>query len=788
MSADSDSGLGGLRAALSRVEGRLEQIEKRLAAVEQASVLVTEVEPAASKPAEKAAQPARIPSTEPQVRAAGSPEVYDVAAVHRPVPPPLPPLPSTPQPGVKAVGFVAKHGTVPRPAVAARSESLETRIGKSWMSLVGGLFVLGAVLFFLKLAWDRGWLHPTPEARIAMALGVGAIFIGLGEWAFCKQMRALAASLAATGLATLMATFFAASVAFETPVIPKSASFICVLVVGIGGIGLSLQMRTIALTIVALLGMYLSPAVLGSHEDKSLQLMAYLGVVAAMGLGVCFFKRKWISVRVVTLTLTWLWVLGWTIVGAVVAHRELGVATCSLFFGMFLAEMVASLVRVMSTPATEAEPQKASPNAVLLESGASVLSFANTAAAMLSFWILFGRTGMEGLWMVSLGLAGAMGVAAFITNSRIFSIAAAIQAMALATLAVPLYFSGSPITLAWAIMGLALAVYVYFSDSRVARAWMIATFVLVVLRICLFDIFSTHLNAPLVMIGAQKISRWMLMGWCTGLYGLLIAWLTRERTTMAAGGAVTWQGAAWALATAVSLATFVWLVTCGIGLGAGFDSTLGLLVWSLGLMIFCRFTLPADRSPLVETPALVVLVIAAIKWLFYDGLVQSAGGLTTGVLPILNLFVLSGLLLIAALFASRTLRAAGNDFVAWSVAAIGFAMLNVESLRATDYWLSHAALQLAGASDPWIIKNVVISVLWGIVALAAIGVGFARRLAAVRWTAIVLLGATVLKVLIVDMAQVGTVMRVLSFMAVGVVLLLVSLLYSRVGRKMATAS
>jgi uncharacterized membrane protein len=184
----------------------------------------------------------------------------------------------------------------------------------------------------------------------------------------------------------------------------------------------------------------------------------------------------------------------------------------------------------------------------------------------------------------------------------------------------------------------------------------------------------------------------------------------------------------------------------------------------------------------------VIFVIAAAKWLFYDGIAQSALGDLKDVLPVLNLFVLNALLLVAALFASRKIRTAGNASLAWYIAAIGFTLLNIESLRATDYWLTHAALQVAGTSDPWIIKNVVISVLWGLVALAAIGVGFARKLPPVRWTAIVLLGATVLKVLVIDMAQVGTVMRVLSFMVVGVVLLLVSLLYSRVAHKTATAT
>ena len=49
-----------------------------------------------------------------------------------------------------------------------------------------------------------------------------------------------------------------------------------------------------------------------------------------------------------------------------------------------------------------------------------------------------------------------------------------------------------------------------------------------------------------------------------------------------------------------------------------------------------------------------------------------------------------------------------------------------------------------------------------------------------RYAALALFGLTVFKVFLVDMAAVKTVYRILSFLVLGVVLLLVSLLYQKV--------
>ena len=72
-----------------------------------------------------------------------------------------------------------------------------------------------------------------------------------------------------------------------------------------------------------------------------------------------------------------------------------------------------------------------------------------------------------------------------------------------------------------------------------------------------------------------------------------------------------------------------------------------------------------------------------------------------------------------------------------------------------------------------------LSVLWTLYAAAALGWGFVRSRAPVRYAALALLGLTVGKVFYVDLSAVRTAYRILSFLVLGVVLLLVSLLYQK---------
>ncbi|MGH7348944.1 MAG: DUF2339 domain-containing protein, partial [Candidatus Rokuibacteriota bacterium] len=72
-----------------------------------------------------------------------------------------------------------------------------------------------------------------------------------------------------------------------------------------------------------------------------------------------------------------------------------------------------------------------------------------------------------------------------------------------------------------------------------------------------------------------------------------------------------------------------------------------------------------------------------------------------------------------------------------------------------------------------------LSVLWTLYAAVALAWGFLRSSAVVRYAALALFGLTVIKVFAVDLGAVKTAYRILSFLVLGVVLLLVSLAYQR---------
>ena len=101
--------------------------------------------------------------------------------------------------------------------------------------------------------------------------------------------------------------------------------------------------------------------------------------------------------------------------------------------------------------------------------------------------------------------------------------------------------------------------------------------------------------------------------------------------------------------------------------------------------------------------------------------------------------------------------------------AAGLTLLFVLSVNWTRY---------QGPGARWT-TQVGLSILWTLFAAAALGWGFIRSRPPVRYAALALLGLTVFKVFLVDLAAVRTAYRILSFLVLGVVLLGVSFLYQK---------
>ena len=85
-------------------------------------------------------------------------------------------------------------------------------------------------------------------------------------------------------------------------------------------------------------------------------------------------------------------------------------------------------------------------------------------------------------------------------------------------------------------------------------------------------------------------------------------------------------------------------------------------------------------------------------------------------------------------------------------------------------------------------KNATISVFWTLYAILLITLGIMKRSAYLRWTALILFGITIGKVFLVDLTVLSPPLRIMSFMVLGVILLLASYLYFKFRSRLEGAS
>ena len=194
------------------------------------------------------------------------------------------------------------------------------------------------------------------------------------------------------------------------------------------------------------------------------------------------------------------------------------------------------------------------------------------------------------------------------------------------------------------------------------------------------------------------------------------------------------------------------------------------------------------RSTRLHLAAYGLFVLALGKLVLWDTNLISRAAFT----PVLNKYFLSSLAVTICLFAAAALHRKLNQRqqllevnleIVFLLIAIGtlwfimsvetFTFFRTQALALKDYedvrhelWLGQMAL----------------SVLWSVYAAVLAAIGFVRRSAAVRWAALGLFGLTVIKVMLVDIAQLKQLYRIVAFLVLGVLLLIVAWGYHKAFR------
>lgn len=175
-------------------------------------------------------------------------------------------------------------GKLPPAPTVSQPESLERRIGSHWLNRVGVVAMLVGVSYFLKLAFDNGWIGPGLRVLIGCTAGVG-----LGWWS--ERFRrpnslAFSYSLKAVAAGVLYLSLWASFQLYH--ILPGAIAFLAMALVTAAVAGLALAQDAELLAGLALLGGLLTPVLCATNENHEAALFFYL---ALLSLGAFVLQR-----------------------------------------------------------------------------------------------------------------------------------------------------------------------------------------------------------------------------------------------------------------------------------------------------------------------------------------------------------------------------------------------------------------------------------------------------------------------------------------------------------------
>lgn len=152
--------------------------------------------------------------------------------------------------------------------------------------------------------------------------------------------------------------------------------------------------------------------------------------------------------------------------------------------------------------------------------------------------------------------------------------------------------------------------------------------------------------------------------------------------------------------------------------------------------------------------------------------------------PVLNRYFLSSLVVIGCLFAASVLYQRADERkqihapklrVGILLAAI-VTLWFVMSVETQTFFAAQAAAERIpdNAEHQLWLGQMALSVLWAAYATALAAAGFVRRSASLRWAALALFALTIVKAMLIDIAQLQQLYRIIVFFVLGLLLLLVA--------------
>jgi len=308
----------------------------------------------------------------------------------------------------------------------------EKLLGTNWLSKIGIVTLVLGIGFFVKYAIDQNWINEV--GRVGIGLIIGCVIIGIA-YKLKANYPVFSSILSGGGIAVFYITI---TIAFrEYGLFGQTLAFVLLIFTTVFSVTLSLLYNRKELAVFSLLGGFASPLMISTGIGNYVVLFSYIFILNT-GMLIVSYIKKWRIIGIISfvLTLSFFWV--WTF-----NSFKNEFFSISLFISLFYIQFY--LLALFDHFQSE---RKISAYQVFL-------ILINNLSAYFAYLYVFNHylSDVRGLITISLALVNAVVMLTLFRNSRIdrnmiYLIIAIV--LSFVSLAIPVQLKGSVITLFWA--------------------------------------------------------------------------------------------------------------------------------------------------------------------------------------------------------------------------------------------------------------------------------------------------------------------------------------------------
>lgn len=664
-----------------------------------------------------------------------------------PLPAPAPPVgPAVAEPPVTSPvpPSITTPAAVNEPAPRPQRGDLEQQIGSRWLLYAGIAAVVLGMSYFVKFAFDNGWISEPLRVMGGVVIGLGLVAGGMRFWS--HGLAPFGQALAGGGVVVLYVSIYAALHFYR--LLEPAPAFGLMVVVTAGAAWLADRQRSPPMAALALLGGFATPLLVGGERGVQVVLFTYIAILIS-GAALLARRHAWPLVSAGSYICTFLLVLAWFFSSYDAAHwlrTELFLTLYVVLFAYLLWALLAS-------------PGRQSPQAQL---AIAALATAPLVYHLASIVLLNER---PAAWLLYLVLVT---VAALAVAQRTQTAWLRVLVLLLVGFPAMVWLEGLRYP-AWYGPAAATACLLYL--LHLAAQWEAAGDCEAT-RLSVLESIHMQVNGLLLPLSLYLFFEDRFAVWSSWMVGALSGW--NAVLAMAARRRAPGMSLQFVALSATLAAAAIVLAVDGPAVAAGWAAEGVLLGWLAS----------RQRSRWLALGSALLIALGSLQ------LAQAlAGPAPLGEIPILNARTLAAAIVIGLLawLASRLrrdeseeVRGRARDGLIILANLLAVLLLSAEihtyfDRRALEV-LGDARSARAAAS---LGEQLTLSVTWALYAVTLIAIGIRRRYAPARYFAIVLFAVTVAKVLINDIAGLDRFYRMLSVLVVGILLLVASYLYQR---------